>query len=49
MMLAALAKSAGVRYAVFTAKYHWCSGMYCTATTPFNMTSAPPPNSGESP
>ena len=38
---ARLARLAGVRYVVFTAKHHSGFGMYATATTPFNIMNTP--------
>ncbi|RZU40540.1 alpha-L-fucosidase [Edaphobacter modestus] len=38
---ARLARLAGVRYVVFTAKHHSGFGMYATATTPFNVMNTP--------
>ena len=38
---ARLARLAGVKYVVFTAKHHSGFGMYATATTPFNVMNTP--------
>lgn len=38
---ASLARLAGVRYVMFTAKHHSGFGMYDTATTPFNIMNTP--------
>jgi len=38
---ARLARLAGIRYVVFTAKHHSGFGMYATATTPFNVMNTP--------
>ncbi|HTH53292.1 MAG TPA: alpha-L-fucosidase [Edaphobacter sp.] len=38
---ARLARLAGVKYVVFTAKHHSGFGMYATATTPFNIMNTP--------